>query len=69
MLRPQDSPYACLGPYGAPYGNDPNFLRSPVFTQRKTVSSSVLEGPLPWRPDGQGFIPDVIEIAQKLGYE
>ena len=69
MLHPQDSPFACLGPYGSPYGNDPNFLKSPVFTQRKTVSSSVLEGPLAWRPDGQGFIPDVIELAHKFGYE
>jgi hypothetical protein len=68
MLQPQNSPYACLGPYGAHYGNDSNFLKSPTFSQR-TISPSYLEGPLPWRPDGKGFILDVVEMAQRLGYE
>lgn len=69
MQRPQDSVYACLGPYGAPLGNDPNFLKSPVFRARAKASEAQLQGPLPWRSDGKGFIPDVIEIAQQLGYQ
>jgi hypothetical protein len=68
MLRPQNSPYACVGPYGAHYGNDPNFLKTPFFSQR-TISPSNLEGSLPWRPDGKGFVRDVIELAQELGYD
>jgi hypothetical protein len=67
MLQPQNSPYACLGPYGAPLGNDPNFLKSPIFKQR-SIPSSTLEGDLPWRKDGKGFIADVVEMAQRLGY-
>lgn len=69
MLRPQDSPYACLGPYGAPLGNDPNFLNSPIFKPRPPSSAGSLEGSLFWRPDGKGFIPDVVAIARQFGYE
>jgi len=67
MLHPEKSCYACLGPYGASLGNDPNFLRSPIFKQRN-IPPSTLIGSLPWRNDGKGFIKDVIELAQELGY-
>jgi len=30
-LHPEDSPYAQLGPFNAPYGNDPKFIDSPAF--------------------------------------
>ncbi|KGF73637.1 hypothetical protein DO97_16870 [Neosynechococcus sphagnicola sy1] len=68
MLHPEDSPYACYGPYGAQYGNDVNFLKSPTFRQRSIPMSS-LEGSLPWRKDGGGFHPTVIKLAQDLGYK
>jgi hypothetical protein len=68
MLRPQDSPYACLGPYGASFGNDTNFLQSPAFLY-KPIAPSQLEGPLPWRNDNKGFIPKIIKLAQEFGYE
>jgi hypothetical protein len=68
MLRPQDSPYACIGPYGARFGNDPNFLNSPAFRYRP-IAPSQLEGALPWRNDNKGFLPPVIKLAQELGYE
>jgi hypothetical protein len=48
-------------------GNDPNFLNSPYFKQRYVKPSS-LEGTLAWRTDDQGFIPEVVELAQRLGY-
>lgn len=35
MLRPEDSPYASLGPFNAPFGNDPKFVASPVFRPGK----------------------------------
>lgn len=31
MLRPEESPYASLGPVNAPFGNDPKFVASPTF--------------------------------------
>ncbi len=31
MLRPEESPYATLGPVNAPFGNDPKFVASPAF--------------------------------------
>lgn len=68
ILQPQDSPYACLGPYAAHLGNDPNFLKSPAF-RYKPINSSYLEGPLPWRGDNKGFIPPIIKLAQEFGYQ
>ncbi len=68
MLRPQDSPYASLGPYGAHLGNDPNFLKSPAF-RAQTIAPSQLEGSLAWRKDRKGFMPEVVELAQEMGYE
>jgi len=68
MLNPQNSPYSCIGPYGAPLGNDPNFLHSPIFKPRPKAAEANLEDPLPWRYDGKGFIPDVIDLARELNY-
>lgn len=68
MLHPEASPYACFGPYGVHLGNDPNFLKSPTFSQRP-IAPSQLDGPLPWRRDNQGFMPVVVTLARELGYE
>lgn len=35
MLRPEESPYAKLGPVTAPFGNDQKFVASPVFRPGK----------------------------------
>lgn len=67
MKHPEDSPYASIGPVNALFGNDPNFLRNPIFRQG-SVHMPSLEGPLPWRPDGKGFFPEVIELARGFGY-
>lgn len=67
MLHPEDSPYACLGPFGAHLGNDINFLRSPAF-RPGGVASPGLTGPLPWRRDGHGFRDEVLALARTLGY-
>lgn len=67
MKHPERSPYACFGPPGARCGNDIFFLQSPALHPARVESQS-LEGPLSWRPDGQGFLPEVRELAQQFGY-
>jgi hypothetical protein len=69
MMHPERSPYACFGPVGARFGNDPNFLREPAFRPGGGGKSASLEGPLGWRTDGRGFTPEVKELARELGYE
>lgn len=68
MLHPEDSPFACLGPLGANLGNDVEFLKSPAFRARPVAPGS-LQGPLPWRPDGKPFTPEVVDLARHFGYE
>jgi Sulfotransferase family len=67
MKHPERSPYACLGPRGARYGNDLSFLEDAAL-RRPRVESHGLEGPLTWRSDGQGFLPEVKELARHFGY-
>jgi hypothetical protein len=68
MLRPEGSPFACLGPLGAHLGNDINFLKSPSFRPQPPASAR-LDGPLPWRPDGKPFTSEVVELARSFGYD
>lgn len=67
MKHPERSPYACFGPPGARLGNDIFFLQSPALRPARARLQH-LEGPLSWRPDGQGFFPEVKELARHLGY-
>jgi hypothetical protein len=69
VFHPETSLYACFGPFGANLGNDPNFLKSPLYRPSRTLKLSKLEGQLPWRPDGKPFLPQVMELAQRLGYD
>ena len=70
MLHPEQSPYACLGPLGAPFGHDPNFLQNPHFEQR-SIPATWLDGPLEWPvPDGRtAFSTATLKIARMLGYQ
>ena len=68
MKHPERSPYARFGPPEARCGNDIFFLESPAFHPARVELQS-LEGPLSWRPDGQGFLPAVRELAQHFGYQ
>jgi hypothetical protein len=68
MLRPERSPFACLGPLSAHLGNDINFLKSPRFKPQPPAPAR-LEGPLPWRPDGKPLSYEVGELARGFGYE
>ena len=67
MKHPERSPYACFGPPGASIGNDRFFLRDPVL-RSNSARPQVLEGPLQWREDGLGFLPEVNELARHFGY-
>jgi len=67
MMHPERSPFACFGPLTALFGNDPNFLRGPTFHPHK-VKVPRLDKPVPWRDDGKGLHPRVVELAQEFGY-
>ena len=67
MLHPEQSPFACFGPINALFGNDPNFLRGPVFRQHTPKIPSLYET-LPWRDDGKGLRPEVIDLAKEFSY-
>lgn len=67
MLHPEESPYACVGPFGAQWGNNPGFQRSPHF-RTSTKAPGNLERPLPWREENLSLFPEVKQLAQSLGY-
>ena len=63
MLHPEGSPFACLGPANAMYGNDPNFLKRPTFRPRPVDIEPVDAG-----VDGREFQPATRKLARELGY-
>jgi hypothetical protein len=67
MMHPERSPFACFGPINALFGNDPNFLAGPTFRPH-TPKVPPLNKPVPWRLDGKGLYPQVIALANELGY-
>jgi hypothetical protein len=67
MMHPERSPFSRLGPSSAQYGSDPAFLESPEFRRFHDKFES-LDEPLPWRPDGCGFLVEVRELARYFGY-
>jgi hypothetical protein len=57
------------GPPSAPYGLDAEALEDIRDEVMDTAFASPrLTDALPWRPDGAGFAPPVVEMAQKFGY-
>jgi len=69
MMHPENSPYAKLGPRGAPYGNDPNFLENPEIDRERLakIKEPSLDGELGWRP-GEMFAPETRKLARQFGY-
>jgi hypothetical protein len=66
MLRPEDSPYARLGPVNAPFGNDPKFVMSPAFRPGKPRLPRVadfLNG-----PEGAELGPERRAYLQRLSH-
>ena len=67
MLHPEDSPFASMGPLNAPWGNNPGFQRSPKF-RRLIEAPGSLARPLPWRQGKYHLFPEVVQLAESLGY-
>jgi len=67
MRRPEESPYACIGPTSAPFGNDPNFLRDPHYSARPIVLPP-LSAPLGWTGDARRLRQQTRDLALLLGY-
>ena len=67
MLHPEESPFAAMGPIGAPWGNNPGFQRSPQF-RRSKKQPGLLDRALPWRDGDCRLFPEVVELAELLGY-
>jgi len=67
MRHPERSPYACVGPSSAPFGNDPNFLRNPAYV-RRDIPEAPLSEPLDWDQPGRFLRPETVAIAQQMGY-
>jgi hypothetical protein len=69
MLHPETSPYACMGPPSARFGNDPNFLKNPKidFERLARITEPDIEGDVPWRP-GETLSQPVRKLARQFGY-
>lgn len=67
MRHPERSPYAMLGPDEAPFGNDPNFLKNPVYAARD-IDLPPLSAPLEWAGDDRRLRPETMALAFQLGY-
>lgn len=66
MLRTEEDTFARPGPFGAAGGVDWDFVTDPTFPRPDALAPT--EGSLPWRGDGRGYCPEVIDLAEQLGY-
>ncbi|MCG6872607.1 MAG: sulfotransferase [Gammaproteobacteria bacterium] len=66
MLAPEKSPFACLGPGNALFGNDPGFMKSPALRPYSPRPVS-LDGPIQGC-NGAELSPAVRELAERFGY-
>jgi Sulfotransferase family len=69
MMRPEQSPFATLGPDNAKFGNNPGFIEKPALRVGK-IKDENLHDPLEWF-EGQTvyFGKETRELAMMLGYE
>jgi hypothetical protein len=66
MKHPETSPFACLGPPTARFGNDPSFLEAPALRPYRPKVED-MEAPLSWDPTLK-FTDVVTDLAGLLGY-
>lgn len=67
MTRPERAPFAGPGPMGA-HINGHIFSFAALAGEFPAPGTAVLDGALPWRPDGKGFRDSVAERARALGF-
>lgn len=68
MLRPEDSPFAKLGPDNAKFGNNPGFIEDPKLRIGK-VKAENLTDPIEWIEDREAhFGAPTLDLAALLGY-
>ncbi|MFZ1829369.1 MAG: sulfotransferase [Candidatus Competibacteraceae bacterium] len=67
MMHPEYSPYACIGPPSAPYGNNQGFLEDPRLRIGLPFTGN-LHDPLEWSEQGDFFSPETIALARQFGY-
>ena len=67
MKHPENSPFACIGPSNARFGNDPKFLQAPKLRPRAHPTPSLCDPP-PWRPDRRPLEREVRQMAASFGY-
>src|SRR5213076_1421360 len=66
MQRTEEDIFAPPGPFGASRGVDWDVVVDPSFPE-PDAPATLTDG-LPWRGDGEGYRPEVIELAEKFGY-
>lgn len=67
MRHPERSAYMAPGPPSAMFGND-RFLRPGPLVRSEWSRPRSVDGPLAWRSDGRGFLPEIKRLARALGY-
>lgn len=68
MLRPEDSPFAKMGPENAPLGNNPGFIEKPKLRIGK-IKAENLTDPIEWIEDREAhFGAPTLDLAALLGY-
>jgi hypothetical protein len=67
MQHPEHSPFACIGPPSAPFGNNPSFLEHPYLRSRKVTAPA---RPAPEAGSDQLPLPQgVRHLAHAFGYD
>lgn len=69
LQSPEDWGFAGYGPGTAPQGLEAEVLEPLPEADRALAAQPSLDAALPWRPDGQGFAPEVRALARGYGYE
>lgn len=68
MMRPEESPFAKLGPDNAKFGNNPGFIEKPALRVGK-IKDENLRDPLEWFEDKTVYFgKETRELACMLGY-